>query len=97
MMIKTPVGVGIATINSMTGWCNVRTIVDVNMSPINNSNEELVEAEKRINMHDELVNALQDAKDFTDWYYTGKADGGRPKKPLNEIAKNIGELLERCK
>jgi len=51
----------------------------------------------RINMHDELVNMLQDVKDFTDWYYGGKVDGSRPKKPLNEIAKNIGELLERCK
>lgn len=56
--------------------------------------EEVV---KRINMHDELVNMLQDVKDFTDWYYVGKVDGSRPKKPLNEIAKNIGELLERCK
>ena len=52
---------------------------------------------KRINMHDELVNALQDVKDFTDWLYTKGAAGTRPKKPLNEIAKNIGELLERCK
>ena len=56
--------------------------------------EEVV---KRINMHDELVNALQDVKDFTDWLYTKGAAGTRPKKPLNEIAKNITELLERCK
>ena len=58
---------------------------------------QMNDAKKRINMHDEFVNAIQDVKDFTDWYYTGKADGDRPKKPLNEIANNISELLERCK
>ena len=58
---------------------------------------QMNDAQNRINMHDELVNALQDVKDFTDWLYTKGAAGTRPKKPLNEIAKNITELLERCK
>jgi len=89
MMIKTPVSVGIATINSMTGWCNVRTIVDVNMSPINNSNEELVEAEKRINMHDELVKSLRDMFELAGMARYDSTWHGRYLK--------AEKLLERCK
>ena len=88
-MIKTPVSVGIATINSMTGWCNVRTIVDVNMSPINNSNEELVEAEKRINMHDELVKSLRDMFEM--------AGMAHYNSNWSERYLAAEKLLERCK
>jgi len=95
MMIKTPVSYS----ESVTVFYPYPQIDDVDGEFLFEvkDKESAKEIVKRINMHDELVNALQDAKDFTDWYYTGKADGGRPKKPLNEIAKNIGELLERCK
>ena len=89
-MIKTPVSVGIATINSMTGWCNVRTIVDVNMSPINNSNEELVEAEKRINMHDELVKSLHDMVEIVGSNFCQNMEIKRKYKVARE-------LLDRCK
>jgi len=94
-MIKTPVSYS----ESVTVFYPYPQIDDVDGEFLFEvkDKESAKEIVKRINMHDELVNALQDAKDFTDWYYTGKADGGRPKKPLNEIAKNIGELLERCK